>query len=93
MNKQSEKKLRRLTPKQAKALRTFILEPAAVSGATGYSGQILGGVVSALTRSGFIEPFGREERQFRWEVSDPDLKNDLEKNRDEVLTLLNKLAR
>ncbi len=89
----TENKLRRLSPKQAKALNTFITIPTAASGATGYSGQSLGGTVSALERNGFIEPFGREDRQLRWEISDQDLKADLNENRDEVLIFLNRLAR
>ena len=93
VRKQTEKKLRRLTSNQAVALKTFILQPTAVSGATGYSGQSLGGTVSALERNGFIEPFGRRDRQFRWEISDMDLKSDVQQHKDEVVGLLNKLSR
>lgn len=93
MNKTVEKKLKRLSTRQAQALGTFINIPKASSGATGYSRQSLGGTVSALTRTGFIEPFGREGRQFRWEISDPDLKMTLKQNKEEILVLLNKISR
>jgi hypothetical protein len=93
MKKETENKLRRLTSNQASALKTFITKPMATSGATGYSGQSLGGTVSALTRTGFIEPLGREGRQFRWELSDPDLKISLKQNKEEILVLLNRVSR
>lgn len=88
----SEKKLKRLTSKQASALKTFILEPGALSGATGYSGRELGGTLSSLERNGFIEPFGREERQYKWEISDLDLISDVRDKHEETLNLLEKLS-
>lgn len=83
MNKDAELKVRRLTPNQAKALKAIVFPPSnigtVVSGtyisiASGLAGNSLGGTISALERSGTIQPFGREGRQFNWELTDPDLK-------------------
>ena len=82
MDKKAELKIRRLTPNQAKALKAIAFPPstvgsvvsgAYVSNASGLRGNELGGTVSALERSGTIQPFGREGRQFNWELTDPDI--------------------
>ena len=88
MDKATEKKLRSLSVKQADALKTFILRPAISSGATGYNGRSLGGIISSLHRNGLIDPLGKENRQFRWEIADENLKKDLSDNFEEVIELL-----
>lgn len=92
MRKKTEKKIRRLTKNQAVALETFITLPSAASGATGMMGPSLGGTVSSLERSGIIQPIGREGRQFNWEIVDPDISHDAEKNRKEVLELIKRIS-
>lgn len=93
MREVTEENLRSLTSRQAGALVTLIEEAGSLSGAIGLSGRPLGGILSALSRKSLIKPLGREKRQFRWEIGDPDLKADLHDNRREVLRLLNKIAR
>lgn len=92
MKSQTEEKLRRLTRNQAKALTTFITKPSAASGATGLRGPMLGGTMSALERAGTVSPLGKEGRQFRWEITDPDIAEDLQENRKEIIDLLERIS-
>lgn len=82
MHKDAELKVRRLTQNQAKALKAIVFPSRNiglvvpgryVSTASGLRGNEFGGTVSALERSGTIQPFGREGRQFNWELTDEDL--------------------
>ena len=92
MNQKTDELLRRLTKNQAEALKTFITKPSAASGATGMRGPTLGGTMSALERSGLLKPLGRENRQFKWEIGNQNLAEDLEKDRKEILELLERIS-
>ena len=101
MDKKTELKVRRLTPNQAKALKAIIFPPSTVgsvvpgsyiSTASGLTGNALGGTVSALERSGTIQPFGREGRQFNWELTDSDLIHAKKEDPKTLADLLNKIA-
>jgi hypothetical protein len=91
MKPNTEKKIRRLTMKQAGALKTFIIRPTATSLATIYQGRQAGGVMSGLQRNGIIGPKGREGRRMRWEVIDPDISGDVIGNRKEVIDLIDNI--
>lgn len=102
MDKRTELKIRRLTPNQAKALKAIVSAPSSVgsvvpgtyiSTASGLTGNALGGTVSALERSGTIQPFGREGRQFNWELTDPGLIQARKDNPKELLDLIEKIAK
>lgn len=92
----SEKKLRKLSPKQAYALSSIITSRAACASGSAIplNNQSLGGVMSALQRNNYIAPLGfdPEKRQYRWEVVDEDMKKDKEKNPDSLNMLLRKIA-
>lgn len=101
MNKDAELKVRRLTSNQAKALKAIIFPPSnfttVVSGtyistASGLTGNALGGTVSALERSGTIQPFGREGRQFNWELADSDLIKAKQEDPKNLKDILNRVA-
>lgn len=101
MNQKVELKIRRLTPNQAKALKAIVFPPSAagsivsgtyVSLASGLRGNELGGTVSALERNGTIQPFGREGRQFNWELTDPDLKQAKQEDPKALRQLLERLV-
>lgn len=93
MEKEIEQKIRRLTPNQAAALSTLILNPMSLSGIVGKKGKGLGGIMSALARNGLIQPIGREARQYRWEITDEYLKRSLKSDYRGVLKLLKQIAR
>lgn len=101
MNKKTELMVRRLTPNQAKALRAIVFAPSnlgpAISGAyistvSGLTGNALGGTVSALERSGTIQPFGREGRRFNWELTDSDLKQAKQEDSMILMDILDRIA-
>ncbi len=91
MKQETEKKIRRLTKNQATALRTYIAKPIATSLATVYSGQSSGGIHSSLERIGILGPAGRERRNIRWEIVDPDLAADVKENGKAILDLIEKI--
>lgn len=101
MNRDAELKVRRLTSNQAKALKAIVfpsntigsvVSGAYVSLASGLRGNELGGTVSALERSNMIQPFGREGRQFNWELTDPDIVQAKEEDPKTLIGLLNKIG-
>ena len=102
MNKKAENKIRRLSQNQAKVLKEIISYSSTVAGtvvpgsyisnASGISGNMLGGTVSALQRNDIIQPFGREERQFNWELTDPDLIQGYKEDPDTLIKLINRIA-
>ncbi|MBI2039912.1 hypothetical protein HYT18_02470 [Candidatus Microgenomates bacterium] len=99
MNKDAESKVRRLTPNQAKALKVIVSYPVGsvvsgtyISTATGLTGNALGGTVSALERSGTIQPFGREGRQFNWELTDPDFIQAKKEDPKSLVKILGRIA-
>lgn len=100
MKKNTEYKIRRLTQKQAKVLKAIISSPnggiivpgAYISNATGLRGNELGGTVSALERNDIIQPFGREGRQYNWELIDQDLIQAKKEDSDGLSTLLNRIV-
>ncbi|MBI2338414.1 hypothetical protein HYU95_04490 [Candidatus Daviesbacteria bacterium] len=101
MKKDAESKVRRLTSNQAKVLKAIVFPPSNVgtvvsgtyiSTASGLTGNALGGTVSALERSGTIQPFGREKRQFNWELIDPDLKEAKQRDPRTLKDLLKRIA-
>lgn len=101
MDKKAELKIRRLTPNQAKALKAVVfpqntvgsvVSGAYISTASGLTGNALGGTVSALERSGTIQPFGREGRQFNWELTDPDLVQAKKEDSKTLSEILDKIA-
>lgn len=83
MRPRAENKVRRLTINQAKVLKAIAFPSNQnfgtavptndVSLASGLSQNSLGGTISALERNDLIMPFGREGRQYNWELVDPDL--------------------
>lgn len=81
MDSKTEEKIRRLTENQARALKAVVEGTASgdavtgtyISNATGLTANALGGTVSALERNDFIQPLGRDGRQFKWELEDQDL--------------------
>lgn len=97
MNRKAELRVRKLTQNQAKALKAIISAPSTnfivsgtyISTASGLRGNALGGTVSALERNGTIQPFGREERQFNWELTDPDL---IQAKKEDPKTLIKMLG-
>lgn len=104
MDKKTELKIRRLTSNQAKALRAIISIPGTaisnptasgvyISDRTGLQGNSLGGTVSALERNGIIQPLGREERQFNWELRDPDFVKSAASEPEVLIELLDKVAK
>jgi len=96
----AEDKIRRLTQNQAKALSAVVsgtvsaptVSTSYISNATGLTGRSLGGTVSALERNNFIQPLGRANREFNWELSDPDIKEARDKEPEKVKDILNKVA-
>jgi len=101
MDKKTELRVRRLTSNQAKALKAIVFAPSnlgsAISGAyistaSGLTGNALGGTVSALERSGTIQPFGREGRQFNWELIDSGLKQAKQEDPMILMDILNRIA-
>lgn len=102
MHKTAEDKIRRLTQNQAKALQALISAPTTsnpvasgtyISNASGLRGNSFGGTVSALERNGTIQPIGREGRQFNWELTDPDLKQAQQKDRETLLAMLKRITK
>ncbi len=102
MNNGAEAKIRKLSQNQAKALKAIVSFPvnkgsvvpgAYVSNASGLSANALGGTVSALARNNFIQPLGRNSRQFNWELVDPDLIQAKKDNSKELLNLIDKIAK
>lgn len=102
MNKNAHLKVRRLTKNQAKALKAIAFPISKLAGsaipgtyvslASGLRGNELGGTVSALERSNIIQPFGREGRQFNWELTDPDLIQAKKEDPKTLIKILGKLA-
>lgn len=100
MNRNAELKVRKLTQNQAKALKAIVSAPCTnfivpgtfISTASGLRGNELGGTVSALERNGTIQPFGREGRQFNWELTDPDLKQAQREDPKTLAELLTAIA-
>lgn len=100
INKDAEFKLRRLTPNQAKVLKVVVVgttsgvpvSGAYISNATGLTANALGGTVSALERNDFIQPLGRENRQFKWELGDPDLITAREEDSKALTNILSRIA-
>ena len=99
MNKDAESKVRRLTPNQAKALKAIVSSPVGsvvsgiyISTASGLTGNALGGTVSALERSGTIQPFGREGRQFNWELTDSDIVQAKKEDPKTLVKILGQIA-
>lgn len=98
MNKNAELKVRKLSQNQAKVLEAIISSPSPnfvvsgtyISTASGLRENALGGTVSALERNGTIQPFGREGRQFNWELTDPDL---IQAKKEDPKTLLDLIGR
>ena len=86
-----EEKIRRLTQNQANALKTYVVKPTATSLATVYSGRSSGGVHSSLERLGILGPAGREGRNIRWQIIDPDISKDVGENRKEIIDLIDKI--
>jgi len=97
MGTMAELKVRKLTQNQARVIQAMVSVPYAnfvvpgtyISTASGLQGNALGGTVSALERNGFIQPFGRDGRQFNWELIDPDL---IQAHQEDSKTLLNMLT-
>lgn len=95
-----EDKIRRLTSNQAKALSAVVSGTASgnvvsstyISNATGLTNRALGGTISALERNDFIQPLGREDRQFKWELSDPILVKARDKDPKGLKEILKKVA-
>ena len=101
MHKNAELKVRRLTQNQAKALKAIVfplstvgsvVPGAYVSTASGLRGNEFGGTVSALQRSGTIQPFGREGRQFNWELTDQDLIQAKKEDPKTLIKILGQIA-
>jgi len=101
MNKKAEKKVRNLTQNQAKVLKTIvfpstnigsIVPGSYISGASGLRQNSLGGTVSALERNDIISPLGREDRQYNWELTDPDLKQAKQEDPKTLMDLLNRIT-
>lgn len=101
MHKNAEFKVRRLTQNQAKALKAIVFPPSSVgsvvpgtyvSTASGLRGNEFGGTVSALERSGTIQPFGREGRQFNWELTDQDLIQAKKEDPKTLIKILGQIA-
>lgn len=98
----TEDKIRRLTQNQAKVLNAIVagtatlkfVSTAYISNATGLTGRALGGTVSALERNNFIQPLGRNNRQFNWELYDPELKQFIQKKHQKQIfdEILNKIS-
>ena len=102
MDKRVELKIKRMTPNQARAIRAIVsfhtsmgsvVSGATISRTSGLTGNALGGTVSALERSGTIQPFGREGRMLNWELTDPDLIQAKKDNSKELLELIDKIAK
>lgn len=102
MNPNAEKKIRKLSMNQAKALKAVVFPTitnlgAAVPGsyislASGLTQNALGGTVSALERNNIISPLGREARQYNWELTDPDLKQAKQEDPKTLMDMLNSIA-
>lgn len=102
MNKRVETKIRRLSQNQAKALKAIVSFPGVnfgslvpgshISNASGLRGNELGGTVSSLQRNNFIQPFGRDGRQFNWELVDPDLKQAKKEDQKTLLEILERIG-
>lgn len=102
MNKQAEQKIRNLTQNQAKVLKTIIfpknqnlgsvIPGSYISLATGLRENSLGGTVSALERNDIISPLGREDRQYNWELTDPDLKQAKQEDPKTLKDMINRIA-
>ena len=96
----AEDKIRRLTQNQAKALSAVVsgtvsaptVSTSYISTATGLTGRSLGGTVSALERNNLIQPLGRADREFNWELSDPDIREARDKEPEKVKEILDKVA-
>ena len=100
INKSAETKIRRLTKNQAKALKAVIVGTSAgipvtgtyISTATGLTANALGGTVSALERNDFIQPLGKEERQFKWELGDPDIITARQEDSKALINIVSRVA-
>lgn len=102
MNSKAEQKIRNLTQNQAKVLKTVmfpqnqslgtVIPGNYISLATGLQQNSLGGTVSALERNKLISPFGREDRQYNWELTDPDLQQAKQEDPKKVIEMLTRIA-
>jgi len=81
INKSAETKIRRLP-----VTGTYI------STATGLTANALGGTVSALERNDFIQPLGKEERQFKWELGDPDIITARQEDSKALINIVSRVA-
>ena len=102
MNPQAEQKIRNLTQRQAKVLKTImfpnnsalgsVIPGSYISLETGLRENSLGGTVSALERNNIISPLGRENRQYNWELADPDLKQAKQEDPETLMDMLNRIT-
>lgn len=100
MGTAAELKVRKLSQNQAKVLQamvtvpytSFVVPGTYISTASGLQGNALGGTVSALERNGTIQPFGRDGRQFNWELTDPDLRQAQQEDPKTLLNMLTTIA-
>jgi len=102
MDKSTELKVRKLSQNQAKALKAIIfpnnqnfgtaIPGSYISLATGLKHNALGGTVSALTRNEIISPLGKEDRQYNWELTDPDLIQAKNEDPETLLEMLKKIG-
>ena len=51
----------------------------------------MGGTVSALERNDLISPLGRDNRQYNWELTDPDLKKAKQEDAKTLEDLLSRI--
>ena len=101
MHKNAEEKIRKLTQNQAKVLKAVmfpninvgtVVPGSYISGASGLRQNALGGTVSALERNDIISPFGRDNRQYNWELTDADLITAKEEDPKTLKNMLNRIA-
>jgi len=90
MKGNTQKILRKLSPKQASALISIIQSPDG-RGEFDDNGHGLGGVLSALYRNKLISPLGKINRRIRWEIAE-NLKKDISENKKQVIELLIRIS-
>lgn len=94
MEQRAEKKLRRLTRRQAVALKAILEQvdkSVSLAMVSRMPGKEMGGIMSSLERKGYVQPIGRVGRSFNWEISDEEIKGAMQNDKKEIIKLLNKI--